>query len=159
MAETIPTVRSECFYVALHTFRYNTGQVRRILEVAIELAQRHTGYVTLVVKPAGVPAVSGLWVELFHELTFGKGLHTRILEADNASHQIVAAARDFDVVIAPNSFGDILSDGAALLLGSRGLSHSGNFAANGPAVYQTGHGAASDLAGKMSPTRSARSCQ
>lgn len=43
-------------------------------------------------------------------------------------------------------FGDVLSDCAALLLGSRGLSYSGNFGAKGIATYQTGHGAAYDIA-------------
>jgi len=51
-------------------------------------------------------------------------------------------------VVAPNLFGDVLADSCALLLGSRGLSYSGNFGAGGRAVYQTGHGAANDLAGK-----------
>jgi 3-isopropylmalate dehydrogenase len=47
-----------------------------------------------------------------------------------------------DVVVAPNLFGDIVADTAALVLGSRGLSFSANFGDSGRAVYQTGHGAA-----------------
>ncbi|MEZ0373939.1 MAG: isocitrate/isopropylmalate family dehydrogenase, partial [Candidatus Sericytochromatia bacterium] len=69
------------------------------------------------------------------------------LEIDNASYQLIARAQDFDVVVAPNMFGDVLADCGALLLGSRGMSFSGNFGAGGKAVYQTGHGAAYDLAG------------
>jgi 3-isopropylmalate dehydrogenase len=45
-------------------------------------------------------------------------------------------------------FGDILADAASLLLGSRGMSYSGNFSEEGYAVFQTGHGSAYDLMGK-----------
>jgi len=71
-----------------------------------------------------------------------------MLEVDNAMYQMIASPEQFDVVVAPNMFGDVLSDGAALLLGSRGLSYSGNFGDTGKAVFQTGHGAAHDLTGK-----------
>ena len=51
------------------------------------------------------------------------------------------------MVAAPNLFGDVLTDLGAVLLGSRGLSFSGNFSEDGAAVYQTNHGSALDLAG------------
>ena len=56
--------------------------------------------------------------------------------------------KEFDVVVCPNMFGDILADCAALLLASRGMSYSGNFGESGIGVYQTGHGAAFDIADK-----------
>ncbi|MCH6567232.1 MAG: 3-isopropylmalate dehydrogenase, partial [Nitrospinae bacterium] len=87
-------------------------------------------------------------VESVAEVFQGTNLETSVLEIDNASYQIIASASEFDVIVAPNLFGDILADVAALLLGSRGLSYSGNFSANGIATYQTGHGAAYDIAGK-----------
>lgn len=133
---------------ATHTFRYCSKDVRRIIKVAIQLAQQRRQRLTLAVKPAAIKAVSQLWMNAFEELTAGQGLTTSVLEIDNASYQIIAAAESFDVVVAPNMFGDILSDGAALLLSSRGMSYSGNFSPTGAAVYQTGHGAAYDLAGK-----------
>lgn len=133
---------------ATHTFGYCTSEVRRIIEVGIALAQRRRRRLSLVVKPGGVPAVSKLWTDIFSEMIDSHDLETTILEVDNASYQIIASAREFDVILAPNLFGDILSDNAALLLGSRGLSYSGNFGANGIATYQTGHGAAHDISGK-----------
>ena len=72
----------------------------------------------------------------------------RLLNVDTACYQLVADARSFDVVVAPNMFGDVLADVATLLLGSRGMSSSANFGDGGLAVYQTGHGAAYDLAGQ-----------
>ncbi len=59
----------------------------------------------------------------------------------------MADPRRFDVVAAPNMLGDVVADSAALVLGSRGMALSANFGDGGRAVYQTGHGAAYDLAG------------
>jgi 3-isopropylmalate dehydrogenase len=63
------------------------------------------------------------------------------------AYQLVRCAQRFDVIAAPNMFGDILADLAAVHLGSRSHSFSGNFSPDGWGVYQTNHGAAYDLAG------------
>jgi 3-isopropylmalate dehydrogenase len=131
-----------------HTFSYRTEQVRRIIEIGIRLAKTRRRRLTLIVKQGGIPAISKLWTDNFSELAAGETLEASVLDVDNASYQIIAMARQFDVVVAPNLFGDIISDVAALLLGSRGLSYSGNFGAKDIAVYQTGHGAAHDLGGR-----------
>lgn len=132
---------------AYHQFRYDAGQVERILRVAFELARRRRGRLAVVVKPSGVPSISELWTEQAVLLNEHYGVELQFLEVDNACYQIVADAPRFDVVAAPNLFGDVVADTAALLLGSRGMSLSANFGAPGRAVYQTGHGAAHDLAG------------
>jgi 3-isopropylmalate dehydrogenase len=133
---------------AHHSFRYRDGEISRVIRVAARLARGRRQRLALVVKPAAMPAVSQLWTELFHQFVGDQDLDTQVLEVDNAGYQIVAAARDFDVVVAPNHFGDILGDVAALLLGSRGVSHSANCGPSGRAVFQTAHGAAWDLTGK-----------
>jgi 3-isopropylmalate dehydrogenase len=132
---------------AIHTFHYDIEHVRRIIEVAVRLAQQRQGKLMLTVKTAAVKEVSLLWVKVFNELTAGLGLDANILEIDNANYQIIADAQRFDVVVTPNMFGDIISDVSALLLGSRGMSFSGNFSNSQAAVYQTAHGAAYDLEG------------
>jgi 3-isopropylmalate dehydrogenase len=131
-----------------HSFAYFADEVHRIIDVAIRLARQRRGKLCLVIKSDGIPGVSKLWADIFNEQIHDTGLDTSIFEIDNAVYQIIAAADRFDVIVSPNMFGDILADNAALLLGSRGLSYSGNFGANGVATYQTGHGAAYDLAGK-----------
>ena len=132
---------------ATHTFQCTRDHVYRILEVATRLAKQRRGRLTLAVKTAAIQEASQLWIQAFNELTCGTDLETNILEVDNANYQIIAAAQSFDVLVAPNMFGDILSDGAALLLGSRGMSFSGNYTTSSAAVYQTAHGAAYDLEG------------
>jgi len=133
---------------AHHRYGYSAEQVARILRVALDLARLRRNKLAVVVKPSGVPSISELWIEQARTLSAGTGVELELIEVDNACYQVVAAAPRFDVVVAPNLFGDIVADTAALVLGSRGLSFSANFGDNGRAVYQTGHGAAHDLAGR-----------
>jgi 3-isopropylmalate dehydrogenase len=132
---------------ASHRFGYTTEQVSDILETAVRLARARRGELCVVTKPGGAPSISRLWETEARRIAGDAKVDLRILEIDNASYQMVADARAFDVVVAPNLFGDVLGDGAALLLASRGMSYSANFNHAGHAVYQTGHGAAHDLAG------------
>lgn len=133
---------------AFHHIRYRHDQVKRILEVAVRLAASRSGRLAVVLKPGGIPAISSLWVEALESIPAASSLETQVLEIDNATYQLIANPASFDVIVSPNMFGDVLADCGALLLGSRGLSYSGNFGPHNRAVYQTGHGAAHDLAGK-----------
>jgi 3-isopropylmalate dehydrogenase len=132
---------------ARHAFEYRPSEVARIVEVAASLARARRGRLTVVVKSGGIPAVSALWREEAERVCAAHEVVLDVLDVDNAAYQLVAAAAAFDVIVAPNLFGDVLSDLGAVLLRSRGMSYSGNFGVDGVAVYQTGHGAAYDLAG------------
>jgi len=131
---------------AYHQFRYDAVQVDRIMRVAMELSRRRRGRLAVVVKRAGIPSISELWIQRAEALNAEFGLELELFEVDNACFQIVANARRFDVVVAPNLFGDVVGDTATLLLGARGLACSANFGEEGRAVYQTTHGSAHDLA-------------
>ncbi len=131
----------------VHEFRYCRAEVTRILRCAFQAASKRRGKVSVTTKPGGLPVVSALWVDLAHEFACELGIELTVLEIDNAVYQMIARPQAFDVIVSPNMFGDVLADSGALLLGSRGMSYSGNFGGDGPAVYQTGHGAAHDIAG------------
>jgi len=133
---------------AEHSFHYSEKQVRRILEVAARIAQRRRGSMTVVIKDGGVPTISKLWRDCGEEMAAALGVHTSFLNVDHAAYCLIQHAQDLDVVVAPNLFGDILADLGSVLLGSRGLSFSGNFSSVGAAVYQTNHGSAYSLVGK-----------
>ena len=133
--------------VAYHHSSYREDEVERILTVALALARQRRNKLDVITKPGGIPAISQLWQEKLQELNHDEGVATRVLEVDNAAYQLIAHPEDFDVVACPNLFGDVLGDCGSLLLGSRGLSFSGNFGGCGCAVYQTAHGAAWPLAG------------
>ncbi len=124
-----PATRSED--EATHRFGYTRTQTERILRVAFGLSRKRTKRLAVVTKPGGVPSVSALWKEATASLEPEYGIDVEHLEVDNAAYQLIARAQAFDVVVAPNLFGDILGDAASLLLGSRGMSYSGNFGASG----------------------------
>lgn len=134
--------------IASQCFSYRQDQIERILGVAGRLAALRRGRLCVVLKPEGVPAISALWQEVLENFRQTVSLDlVEVLEIDNAVYQLIADPRRFDVIVSSNMFGDVLADCGALLLGSRGMSCSGNFSTDGNAAYQTGHGAARDIAG------------
>jgi 3-isopropylmalate dehydrogenase len=134
--------------LASHSFQYDERTVRDIMQVAASLAASRRGRVHVVLKPGGVPAISALWGACAEEICRAHAVELHEQEIDNAVYQLIANPAQFDVVVSPNMFGDVLADCAALLLASRGLSYSGNFTPDGIGVFQTGHGAARDIAGQ-----------
>ena len=139
--------------VCEHSFRYTERQVRRLLEVAARLADGRRGRLAVVIKEGGIPAVSALWRDLGREIGAAARIEVGFLDIDLAAYRLVQEPLSFDVIAAPNLFGDVLADLGAVLLSSRGLSFSGNFSETGAAVYQTNHGSALDLAqqGRANP--------
>jgi 3-isopropylmalate dehydrogenase len=134
---------------AWHQFGYTKQQVSDILDVARKAAINRRKKVAIVTKPGGVPTISTLWQDVADEVFKQTEVYYEILEVDNACYQVIANPGIYDVIVAPNLFGDVLGDVAALLLGSRGMSYSANYSKGmKAAVYQTSHGAAHDLAGK-----------
>lgn len=68
---------------------------------------------------------------------------------DNACMQLVKEPTQFDVLVSPNLYGDILSDLCAGLVGGLGLTPSANIGANNLALMEAVHGTAPDIAGKQ----------
>lgn len=133
--------------VLRHRFDHREDTVQRFLAAAARLARMRRGRLTVVVKQSGVPALSNFWRHCAEQQAAVHGIQCELLDVDHMAYKLVQHPRDFDVVAAPNLFGDVLADLGAVLLGSRGNSFSGNFSPTGDAVYQTNHGAAHDIAG------------
>jgi len=133
--------------LAYHRLEYRLTQINRILDVSARLASLRRGRLAIVLKAEGIPVISKLWLQAVERLRDETKLDLEILDIDNSVYQLIADAHRFDVIVTSNMFGDVLSDCGSLLLGSRGLSYSGNFGPEGKAAYQTGHGAAYDIAG------------
>ncbi|MBY0587266.1 3-isopropylmalate dehydrogenase [bacterium] len=132
---------------ATHSFQYSREQVQRFLAASARLAAKRQGRLTVVWKESGVPTISQLWRECALEAAQQFDIEMNTVDVDLMAYRLVHEPSAFDVVAAPNLFGDILGDLGAVLLGSRGNSFSGNFNGRGGGVYQTNHGAAYDLAG------------
>jgi 3-isopropylmalate dehydrogenase len=133
---------------AFNTMIYNEEEIRRIAKVAFESAQKRNGKLCSVEK-ANVLEVSKFWrsivtemssdypdVELSHQL------------ADNTAMQLVLNPKQFDVIVASNLFGDILSDIAATLTGSIGMLPSASLDSSFKGMFEPCHGSAPDIAGK-----------
>ena len=119
-----------------------------LVAVAARRASARPGAQQRVRKPGGAPSITQLWRDCAEPIARSFGVPLHELEIDNAVYQLIADPGQFDVIVSPNMFGDVLADCGSLLLASRGLSYSGNFNDSGNAVYQTGHGAARLIAGK-----------
>jgi Isocitrate/isopropylmalate dehydrogenase len=70
------------------------------------------------------------------------------LYVDNAAMQLLKRPREFDVLLCPNLFGDILTDECAMLTGSMGLLPSASIAEGSFGLYEPAGGSAPDIAGK-----------
>jgi len=76
-----------------------------------------------------------------------KDIEYKELIVDNACMQIVINPDQFDVLLLPNLYGDVMSDLAAGLVGGLGVVPSGNIGADS-AIFEAVHGTAPDIAGK-----------
>ncbi|MEM8955672.1 MAG: isocitrate/isopropylmalate family dehydrogenase [Verrucomicrobiota bacterium] len=137
-----------------YTFSHRDSEVRRFLEAAVRLAERRSGRLAVIYKDGGLPEMARLWRSITEDILADAGsVECRFIDVDYACYLMVQAPWDFDVIAAPNCFGDILSDLGGLLMGSRGLTYGASYSLSGAAVYQTNHGSAKDLAtsGRANP--------
>jgi 3-isopropylmalate dehydrogenase len=130
-----------------HRFSYAESDVHRFLAAAARLARSRHGELTVVVKDAGLPRLSDLWRSVAADVCSEEGVACSFVDVDLMAYRLVERPQAFDVVAAPNLFGDILGDLAAVLLGSRGVSFGASYDTTGGGVYQTNHGAAHDIEG------------
>ena len=132
---------------ATNTLAYTAAEIERVARVAFEAARGRRRLVTSVDK-ANVLEVSQLWRETVTRVA--RNYPTVRLEhayVDTAAMRLVSDPATFDVVLTENMFGDILSDEAAVLVGSLGLLPSASLG-EGPGLFEPVHGSAPSLAGK-----------
>ncbi len=134
--------------VAIDTCVYSVSEIRRIAHVAFKQARRRRGTVHSVDK-ANVMETSRLWREVVTEV--GKEYPDVTLVhmlADNCGMQLIRNPRQFDVILADNLFGDLLTDEAAMLAGSLGMLPSASVGETHGGLFEPIHGSAPDIAGK-----------
>jgi isocitrate/isopropylmalate dehydrogenase len=122
---------------------------RRIVEAAFQYAQAQgRRLVTLVEKANVLRATGGLVRRVFFEVAKAHpGIQTQELHVDAACALLVRHPERFDVVVATNLFGDILSDVAAEVAGGLPLAASAN-QGDSYALFEPVHGSAPDIAGQ-----------
>ena len=138
---------------AVDTQVYYDYEIDRIARVAFDLARKRNNKVTSVEK-ANVMETGVLWRQVVKDTHQDfSDVQLENMLADNCAMQLLRYPKQFDVILADNLFGDMLSDEAAMLTGSLGLLPSASLGAkdkNGRirSLYEPVHGSAPDIEGK-----------
>ena len=130
------------------TMVYDESEIRRIVELAFDVARKRSKQVTSIDK-ANVLQAMQVWREVATEV--GKANPDVRLDhqlVDSAAMRLVTHPSSFDVIVSGNMFGDILSDEGAVLTGSLGLLPSASLGEGKLGVYEPIHGSAPDIAGR-----------
>ncbi len=126
---------------------YSRAEIKRISHLAFQAAKKRSNKVTSVDK-ANVLATSVLWRQVVEEVASDyPEVELEHLYVDNAAMQLVKDPGQFDVMLCPNLFGDILSDICAMVTGSMGLLPSASLNESGFGMYEPAGGSAPDIAG------------
>jgi len=144
---------------AVDTLAYSEKEIARVVRVAFELAKSRRKRLHSLDK-MNVLETGRLWREIANEVSRDYPEVELIhMLADNAAMKIITSPSEFDVIVAENSIGDILSDEASVITGSMGMLPSASLASSPPppgkrrgrrgrpALYEPIHGSAPDIAG------------
>ena len=139
--------------VAIQTSVFTRHGTERIIRYAFEEARRRGGRrkVTSITKSNAQGYGMVFWDEVFENVKDAyPDIETESLLIDAAAMDFVRRPQDFDVVVASNLFGDILTDISAITIGSMGLAPSANLNPErvNPSMFEPVHGSAFELIGK-----------
>jgi tartrate dehydrogenase/decarboxylase / D-malate dehydrogenase len=127
--------------------------VTRIVDHAFDLAAARGGSLTSATKSNGIVHTMPFWDEIVRERAAEHpGVPWRPEHIDALVAKLVLRPGDFDVIVASNLFGDILSDLAAAIAGSIGIAPAANLNPERefPSMFEPVHGSAPDIAGQGS---------
>ena len=137
--------------VAVQSALFTRRGCERIMRAAFDWAGRRRGKVTSITKSNAQGYGMVLWDEVFDVVKADfPQIETESILIDRAAMDFVRRPEGFDVVVASNLFGDILTDLGAIIVGSMGLAASGNINPEGtaPSMFEPVHGSAPDIAGQ-----------
>ena len=123
----------------------------RIMKYAFELARTRKKHLTSATKSNGISITMPYWDERFAEMAKKyPDVRTDQYHVDGLTIQMVLNPERFDVIVASNLFGDILSDLGPATAGTIGIAASGNINPEGtaPSIFEPVHGSAPDIAGR-----------
>jgi tartrate dehydrogenase/decarboxylase/D-malate dehydrogenase len=139
--------------VAIQTAVFTRRGIDRVVRFAFELARKRNKQkrVTSITKSNAQGFGMVLWDRAFQAIASEyPDIETDSLLVDAAAMNFIRRPQSFDVVVASNLFGDILSDVSAILTGSIGLAPSANLdpTRRFPSMFEPVHGSAPDIAGR-----------
>ena len=136
---------------ALQTAVHTRKGVERVLRFGFQLAQTRRKRLTMITKSNALRYAYVLWDEIFDEV---RGDYADVAadkqHADAAAMNFVRRPEHFDVVVASNLFGDLLTDLGGVISGGLGLAASTNTNPERqyPSMFEPVHGSAPDIAGR-----------
>jgi tartrate dehydrogenase/decarboxylase/D-malate dehydrogenase len=125
--------------------------ISRIADHALTLSAGRRRLLTSATKSNGLVHTMPFWDEVVRERAARRAdVHLVEEHVDALAAKLVLRPESFDVIVASNLFGDILSDLAAGVTGSIGIAPSGNLdpTRRNPSMFEPVHGSAPDIAGK-----------
>lgn len=133
---------------AFDVMEYDELTVEKISKVAFQAAMNRRKKLSSVDK-ANVLDCSKLWRKVVDRVAkdFPEVEYEHVL-VDNMAMQVLRRPYDFDVLLMPNMFGDIISDEVSVFSGSLGMLPSASLNAEGFALYEPSGGSAPDIAGQ-----------
>jgi tartrate dehydrogenase/decarboxylase / D-malate dehydrogenase len=139
--------------VAVQSAMFTRHGTERIIRFAFDLARRRNRkrFLTSVTKSNAQGYSMAFWDRVFDDVARDyPDIRTDSLLVDAACMDLIRRPESFDVIVASNLFGDILTDLSAAITGSLGLAPSANLnpARNFPSMFEPVHGSAPDIAGR-----------
>jgi tartrate dehydrogenase/decarboxylase/D-malate dehydrogenase len=139
--------------VAMQAAVFTRHGTERVIRFAFDLARRRNGkrLLTSVTKSNAQGFSMAFWDRVFSEVAADySDVRTESLLVDAACMDLVRRPHEFDVIVASNLFGDILTDLSAAITGSLGLAPSANLnpGKRFPSMFEPVHGSAPDIAGR-----------
>jgi tartrate dehydrogenase/decarboxylase/D-malate dehydrogenase len=137
--------------VAVQSGVFTREATERIVRAAFEAATDREGKLTSITKSNAQAHSMVFWDEIVAEV--GEeypDVEVERLLVDAASMDFIRRPEEFDVVVASNLFGDVLTDIGAIVTGSMGLAPSANVNPDGeyPSMFEPVHGSAPDIVGQ-----------
>ena len=136
--------------VAVQSSVYTREGTETIVRAAFEAASEREGKLTNITKSNAQAYGMVFWDEVVNEVSEEyPDIEVERLLVDAASMDLVRRPNEFDVVVASNLFGDILTDLGGIIGGSLGLAPSTNINPSGsyPSMFEPVHGSAFDIMG------------
>lgn len=172
-AKSMPNVKTPFEHIDIITFRENTEDLyigeeemidentvhaiklitrqasERIIRSAFEYARQHQRKKVTCVHKANILKLSdGLFLKVFQEIKQEyPEIEATDMIVDNTCMQLVMRPEQFDIMVMPNLYGDIVSDLTSGLIGGLGLLPSSNLGSEF-AMFEAVHGSAPDIAGQ-----------
>jgi tartrate dehydrogenase/decarboxylase/D-malate dehydrogenase len=135
---------------AVQSALFTRRGTERIVRAAFEAAAEREGHLTSITKSNAQAHSMVFWDDIVAEVSEEfPSVDVERLLVDAAAMDLIRRPQEFDVVVASNLFGDILTDIGAQITGSMGLAPSGNVHPGDahPSMFEPVHGSAPDIVG------------